>query len=111
MQIVSNGDNLHEMSEPVFWGYKKKVSKCRLLKILARVLRVKNTIMKGKPMNYIWISAHDRIFSLKMSSATRKERMSLCAKNHGPDDSSCDIFQKVIFCLALKSLEGNLHFL
>ena len=24
MQIVSNGDNLHEMSNPVFWENKKK---------------------------------------------------------------------------------------
>ena len=24
MQIVSNGDNLHEMSNPAFWGKKKK---------------------------------------------------------------------------------------
>ena len=24
MQIVSNGDNLHEMSNPVFWGKKKE---------------------------------------------------------------------------------------
>ena len=25
MQIVSIGDNLHEMSNPVFWGEKKKI--------------------------------------------------------------------------------------
>ena len=24
MQIISNGDNLHEMSNPVFWENKKK---------------------------------------------------------------------------------------
>ena len=33
------GDNLHEMSDPVFWEKKKKnISICRLMKILPRVL-------------------------------------------------------------------------
>ena len=32
MQIVSIGDNLHEMSNPVFWENKKNILKCRLLK-------------------------------------------------------------------------------
>ena len=41
MQIVSNGDNLHEMSNPVFWKNKKNISICRLLKILLRVLGIK----------------------------------------------------------------------
>ena len=36
MQI---GDNLHEMSKPVFW--KKNISVCSLLKILPRVLSIK----------------------------------------------------------------------
>ena len=32
MQIVSNGDNLHEMSIPVFLGKQEKISPiCRLL--------------------------------------------------------------------------------
>ena len=31
MQIVSCGDNLHEMSMPIFW---ENISKCRLLKLL-----------------------------------------------------------------------------
>ena len=35
MQIVSIGDNLHEMSKPVFRENKKNFSVCRLLKILA----------------------------------------------------------------------------
>ena len=40
MQIVSIGDNLHEMLNPFFSGKNKKnISKCRLLKILPRVLR------------------------------------------------------------------------
>ena len=31
MQIVSNGDNLQEMSKPLFWENKKISSICRLL--------------------------------------------------------------------------------
>ena len=31
MQIVSNGDNLHEKSNPVFWENKKISPICRLL--------------------------------------------------------------------------------
>ena len=39
---VFNGDNLHEMSKPVFWKKEKKnISVCRLLKILPRMLSVK----------------------------------------------------------------------
>ena len=37
MQIVSNGDNLHEMSNPVSGKNKKHILVCRLLKILPRV--------------------------------------------------------------------------
>ena len=42
MQIVSNGDNLHEMSKPVFWekNQKKNISVCHLLKILPSMLSV-----------------------------------------------------------------------
>ena len=41
MQIVSSGDNLHAMSNACFLGkIKKSISKCRLLKILHRVLSV-----------------------------------------------------------------------
>ena len=42
MQIVSIGDNLHEMSKPVFWEKQENISKCRLLKILPRILSVKS---------------------------------------------------------------------
>ena len=42
MQIVSIGDNLYEMSNPVSGKNKKTISKCRLLKILRRVLCVKS---------------------------------------------------------------------
>ena len=49
MQIVSNADNLHEMSN-MFNGKirKKKILKCRLLEILPRVLSVKKTKKKKK---------------------------------------------------------------
>ena len=40
MQIVFIGDNLHEMSNAVSWESKKNISKCRLLKILRRLLSV-----------------------------------------------------------------------
>ena len=31
MQIVSSGDNLHKMSNPVLWKKKENILKCRLL--------------------------------------------------------------------------------
>ena len=34
---------LHEMSNPVFWENKKKISKCRLQKNLSRVLSIKES--------------------------------------------------------------------
>ena len=40
MQIVSLGDNLHEMSNLFSGKNKKNISVCRLLKILPRVLSV-----------------------------------------------------------------------
>ena len=40
MQIVSIGDSLHEMSNPVSGKSKKNISKCHLLKILPRMLSV-----------------------------------------------------------------------
>ena len=41
MQIVSNGDNLHEMSKPFFWKKRRKyISNCCLLKFLQSMLRV-----------------------------------------------------------------------
>ena len=48
MQIVSLGDNLHEMSYPVFWENKKNISKYRLLKILPRVLSVRYKAVTDK---------------------------------------------------------------
>ena len=48
MQIVSTGDNLHEMSNPVFWENKiffVLFSKYCLLKILPSVLSVMSIIM------------------------------------------------------------------
>ena len=42
MQIVSIGDNLHEMSKPCFLGEKKKhISTGCLLKLLPRQLNIK----------------------------------------------------------------------
>ena len=44
MQIVSIGDSLHKMSNPVFWEKSENISKCCLLKILPRVLSVSSII-------------------------------------------------------------------
>ena len=41
MQIVSYGDNLHELSNPIFWENKEDISKCRPLKFLPSMLSVK----------------------------------------------------------------------
>ena len=51
MQIVSNRDNEHEMSNVVFWENKIKYFDSRLLKILPRVLSIKIDIinMSGNP--------------------------------------------------------------
>ena len=43
MQIVTNGNNLHEMSKPFFWENKKNISKYRLLKISHRNLSIKES--------------------------------------------------------------------
>ena len=40
MQIVFSGDNLHEISKPVFWEKIENISICHLLKILSRVISV-----------------------------------------------------------------------
>ena len=45
MQNVSNGDNLHEMSNPVFWENRENILKCRLLKILHCVLSVSRSVI------------------------------------------------------------------
>ena len=41
MQIVSIGDNLYEKSKPVFMEKQEKIFQRQLLKILPRVLSVK----------------------------------------------------------------------
>ena len=40
MQIVSKGDNLHEMSKAIFWKkFDKNISECCLLKFIPSLLR------------------------------------------------------------------------
>ena len=41
MQIVSVGDNLHEMLKPVFYENKTNILKCRLLMFLPSMLNAK----------------------------------------------------------------------
>ena len=52
MQIVSMGDNLHEMSKPAFW---KNISNCRLLKLLLRVSSVKEIVYTFRGDNSVRI--------------------------------------------------------
>ena len=54
MQIVSKGNNLHKMSNPIFLKKKNKknISECRLLEVLPRVLSVKK-IMTGNRRSHI----------------------------------------------------------
>ena len=47
MQIVSNGDNLHEMSDPVFWGKKENILNFWSAGLARRVVK---TIVSG----YAW---------------------------------------------------------
>ena len=58
MQIVSNGDNLHVMSNPVFWENKKNISMSpAVFFFLPRVLTVKVlvTIEADDILKYIYI--------------------------------------------------------
>ena len=41
MQIVSSGDNLHEMSDPVFWENKKNIINLPSAENAQRVVKVK----------------------------------------------------------------------
>ena len=54
--IFLRKQDLHEMSNPVFWEKleKKNISKCRLLKILPRMLSVKN----GTATNRMYLSIY-----------------------------------------------------
>ena len=40
MQIVSNGDNVHEMSYPVFWEIKKNMTNLLSSELALRVLKI-----------------------------------------------------------------------
>ena len=53
MQIVSTGDNLLEMSNPVFGKNKKNISICCLLKILLRVLCI-NSVHHSSNWDVNW---------------------------------------------------------
>ena len=46
MQIVSLGDNLHEMSKSTFFSNKKYISYCRLLKMLPSILSVNGDFLE-----------------------------------------------------------------
>ena len=42
MQVVSAGDNLHEMSKPIFWEKYENISSLSSAELAQRVLRVKS---------------------------------------------------------------------
>ena len=76
MQIVSSGDNLHEMSKTCFLGRNKieHISKCRLLKILPRMLSVK----ERQWINIINVSSLVLIKAIKKSRMKTLFRSMLC---------------------------------
>ena len=45
MQIVSNGDNLHEMTNPDLWETKKNIINLSFAKHSQRVVKVKETML------------------------------------------------------------------
>ena len=61
MQIVSLGDNLHEMSILFSEKNKKNISKCRLLKILPRVLSVKDERVSETFILGVYIFRHSAV--------------------------------------------------
>ena len=46
MQIVSIGNNLHEMSNPVFWENKKTITDLSSAELVQRVVQVKDAAIK-----------------------------------------------------------------
>ena len=45
VQIVSRGDNLHEISKPIFWKNKKNIISLSSAEFAQRVVKVKNEVM------------------------------------------------------------------
>ena len=45
MQIVSNGDNLLEISNPVFWEKSEKLTNMSSAELAQRVIKVKDCIL------------------------------------------------------------------
>ena len=68
LQDLTFGDNLHEMAYAVFWENKKNIPKCRLLKILPRVLSVNSQCPEELPMSTT--NLHDpkdvRVFEVRL---------------------------------------------
>ena len=58
MQIVSNGDNLHEMSNPVFWKkIRKNIISLLSAELVKGVIKVKGIDKRGNQMNGSLISS------------------------------------------------------
>ena len=51
MQIISNGDNWHEMSNPFFWENKKNIVPLSSAELAKRVVKVKWKKKKKKVCN------------------------------------------------------------
>ena len=55
MQIISNGDNLHEMPDPVFWKKNTKNFHQASAEFANRVVKVKNSfIYSSMAEKYTW---------------------------------------------------------
>ena len=63
MQVVSIGDNLYEMSKPVFWENKKKISICHSAENLPRVLKARKRI-----------SSYNKVFKYKCRDLSKSAR-------------------------------------
>ena len=98
MQILSNGDSLHEMSKSVSVKNKKNLSKSCLLKFLPRVLNI----------NMLTIISH----YCHLSEKGRKETEELEKRNSGEPEKALDSAEtKEIQVLTYKTMYSCSHLL
>ena len=60
MQIVSNGDNLHEMSNPVFWENKKNITNMSSVELAQRVVKVDKLVCLQTQLFYHFLFSFQR---------------------------------------------------
>ena len=74
MQIVSNGDNLHQMSKPVFWEIEEKCFKMLSAEILPSVLSVMDLkIILQK--HFLFLREHMLWVLIKSASVKRNKHV------------------------------------